>query len=721
MARRKKYIQYPKERAVLSDVLPYEVPITFSNRYFYRFLVNNGIEIQGNRIVSNSNYIGDNKIAFDYLLSVLFSRELIDFKDRKIPFTYKISHKEKDFRELAIIHPMNQLLLIDFYERYKELIIHYCSISRFTIRKPDQIAKFIFFNDKLHQSIKGPATDFLELSGKEYESLKTFFTYQKYTNVYQFFEDYRYQRAEKKYNKLFKFDIGKCFDSIYTHSIVWAVLGWVSVKENVSKSKKSFAGEFDKFIQNANYGETNGILIGPEFSRIFAEIILQKIDSNVEHCLKLKGKFLNKDYELYRYVDDYFLFYDDDTLKEDIVNLFKQELKIFKLSINDFKSVEYSKPIITEITIAKNLINDLLKTNPKFTITECVNESDNFDIDDESIDLLHHKFEMKFDSNKLIAKYKAIIKQSGIDYKDVLNYSLALFNNKIEDNLIVFHKIFLEYRKLELDGKLSKIQLIKKNTVEKSLTKHLESFVDIIFFLYSVSPRVNSTIKISHILSKIIKMLNEKIKKNNSTYSLFMEVSREQVFKKILDEASFILNKNRLNEYAKVESLYLITVLRDLGKYYSISQTILARFLNAEVDEVAGVIKFKEKSLNYFSIIVPLYYIGHSTKFNVLKNAILIYCQEYVKDYPLEKRGKSSEIAHLLLDILACPYIDDNYKKKFLFLCRVTPSYNENKDLLHKIPAILNFHKHHRYWFTRWDRFDLAKELENKKSQEVYS
>lgn len=42
MKRRKKIkLQYKKERVVFSDILPYELPIIFSNRYFYRFLVNN--------------------------------------------------------------------------------------------------------------------------------------------------------------------------------------------------------------------------------------------------------------------------------------------------------------------------------------------------------------------------------------------------------------------------------------------------------------------------------------------------------------------------------------------------------------------------------------------------------------------------------------------------------------------------------------------------------
>ena len=54
----------------------------------------------------------------------------------------------------------------------------------------------------------------------------------------------------------------------------------------------------------------------------------------------------------------------------------------------------------------------------------------------------------------------------------------------------------------------------------------------------------------------------------------------ERVFKKILDESSFILNKNSLNEYAQIESLYLLTLLRDLGKEYRLPEEILIKFLN---------------------------------------------------------------------------------------------------------------------------------------------
>jgi hypothetical protein len=38
-------------------------------------------------------------------------------------------------------------------------------------------------------------------------------------------------------------------------------------------------------MQEANWGETNGILIGPEVSRIFAEAIMQSIDVDVQRNL----------------------------------------------------------------------------------------------------------------------------------------------------------------------------------------------------------------------------------------------------------------------------------------------------------------------------------------------------------------------------------------------------------------------------------------------------
>lgn len=650
MSKRKKYIGYPKERAILSDVHPYELPITFSNRYLYRFIVSNNINLEGNIITYKDDFTDGDATSFKEILKILFHKDFNnkdDYKFRRIPFTYKITHKENDFRQLALLHPINQLNIINFYDQYKSSILYSCQISNFSLRRPIKVARFTFFNDKLHQQNKGDRNDFLELDGFEYEDLKTFFVYKKYNNIYKFYEDYRFHRAEKKFNFLFKFDINKCFDSIYTHSISWAVLGLDAVKENVEASKNNYSGIFDKLLQYANYGETNGILIGPEISRIFAEIILQRIDKDLEieiiNSLKLKNK---EHYELYRYVDDYFLFCDDENTKNEILKILKHKLKDYKLAINNSKSIDYTKPIITDITIAKDKINKLFKENPRFKISELESEVGVLEENDNEFKFIKHKFSFYFNSDHLITDYKILIKESNIDYKDVLNYSLALLNNIIERNLVSFEKVYFEY--------LSKIKSEdnQKNEndlyiIESEFTKHIVKFIDFIFFIYSVSPRVNSTIKICHILSKILSFYNLKEKKSNNKKIIFQTNNRHKVYKKILDESTLIIKKNKLNPYSQLEILYLLTLIKELGKDFRLPINILEEFIGCEKIDDTKQIKYEH--LNYFSITVLLYYLGDTLLYNDLKNMIINYTLSYIEKTPIEKRSKSSELTHLIL------------------------------------------------------------------------
>ena len=48
MKKKKIKLRYKKERVVFSDVLPYELPITFTNRFFYRYLIKNEVECEIN-------------------------------------------------------------------------------------------------------------------------------------------------------------------------------------------------------------------------------------------------------------------------------------------------------------------------------------------------------------------------------------------------------------------------------------------------------------------------------------------------------------------------------------------------------------------------------------------------------------------------------------------------------------------------------------------------
>ncbi len=256
------------------------------------------------------------------------------------------------------MHPRNQIHAIDFYDKHKEIIIYYSNISKFSLRAPFRVASTKYFNDEKKSSSIILSRSLDKNNDQKYKNLKSFFGYRKISNIHQFFESHEYHSCERKYNYMSQLDISKCFNSIYTHSISWSTFGRQSVKNKIASSgvtclNNSFAHDFDNLMQKHNYNETNGILIGPELSRIFAEIILQKIDLNVCQNLTERKLTHKSDYEFFRYVDDFFVFYNEENTYQKIIEEIESSLHDFKLGLNTEKELIYHKPIITEITIAK--------------------------------------------------------------------------------------------------------------------------------------------------------------------------------------------------------------------------------------------------------------------------------------------------------------------------------------------------------------------------------
>lgn len=88
----------------------------------------------------------------------------------------------------------------------------------------------------------------------------------------------------------------------------------------------------------------------------------------------------------------------------------------------------------------------------------------------------------------------------------------------------------------------------------------------------------------------------------------------------------------------------------------------------------------------------------------------------------MEKRSKCSELTHLILDLLSCPYVTIYDKRRFFVIYKDSKRYTNIKEDFETVDKILIFQKKYiKYWFTKWERFNLVKELEYKKSQEVYS
>ncbi len=96
-------------------------------------------------------------------------------------------------------------------------------------------------------------------------------------------------------------DNSRFYPTIYTHSIPWAAYGKHKVKSNIPLYQGSLADRIDLLVRSGNRNQTVGIPIGPETSRIIAEIISSRIDQQFSLREKLTSTHVD------RLQDDWFV------------------------------------------------------------------------------------------------------------------------------------------------------------------------------------------------------------------------------------------------------------------------------------------------------------------------------------------------------------------------------------------------------------------------------
>ena len=732
MRKRKKIkLSYSKERVLFSDVLPYECPIIFSNRYLYRFL-------------AKYLWVGEKQKVDNITWNILKQSKRLDEKDANAfaallfgcyekgkgigtlqhrlnalfyPYHFNIAHKPNKNRTLSIIHPYSQWQVVEFYNQYKYSILYLCNQSKYSLRKPHKIAQYFYYRDRLHRKLLGHESDKVELFFNEYENLKTYFSYEKYSNIYKFYEDYRYQRAEKKFKHLIKFDLQSCFDSIYTHTISWATAGGADKVKVLPGYNGSWVGDaFDNLMQSVNARETNGIVIGPEFSRIFAEIILQYIDQKVEQEL-LNKKHPNEsirhksDYECYRYVDDYFLFYNDEKDRNLFLESLIKWLKEFKFQISPSKTEEFERPFITKITIAKHRIDDLFSdifSTPLWEEVEsnlgAEKEEDTEDVgSDKDKEILYRKFNIYLPANSVDTRIKAIVREGGIEYRDIANYLLEKMSQRLDAFLNRYEMGFKKYERLmsKEDTNKDEVELLAQG-VQRKLTSYLVSLIDVAFFVFNSNRQVNTTLKLQKIMNSIVIYAKRHGDFKSNPDIRFQTTSKDIIFKKIQDEIALVLATTDSHRNTLHESLYLLILSKELGSAYLFAPEVIKSFIEKS-----------ELQYNLFACIILMYYYANHKCYDTQKTLLK---EEILKKYRLiaeSERRRNSELTILTADMMTCPFVDDAYKQSLLILMGITETEDQQ--------MIIRFAKKQKYIFTRWTMFNLNKELQAKISQEVYS
>lgn len=150
-------------RTLLTDVLPYELPLWFSNFTMYQRF-------------STPDHLNKYKTISG-----------LDFKSETgvyIPLNYLISRGgNKISRSISIMHPVAQLKVCDFYEEYDDLIEYYCTKSKYSLRHPYRKSTKFFGKNQEGSKL----ADGVESADEERIVSSSYFKYKKYPFLYRFF------------------------------------------------------------------------------------------------------------------------------------------------------------------------------------------------------------------------------------------------------------------------------------------------------------------------------------------------------------------------------------------------------------------------------------------------------------------------------------------------------------------------------------------------------
>lgn len=127
-------------------------------------------------------------------------------------------------------------------------------------------------------------------------------------------------------------DIRAFFHSIYTHSIPWAIYGKEWAKNKANRGHTHFGNLIDLLSRNLQDGQTIGLPVGPDASRLLAEIVASGIDGQLRERLKISSR------DASRYIDDYTISSPDGQGGETLIAALRQSAAHFELELNSEKS-----------------------------------------------------------------------------------------------------------------------------------------------------------------------------------------------------------------------------------------------------------------------------------------------------------------------------------------------------------------------------------------------
>ncbi len=342
MKRLKKNIERNKLDYLLTDIMPVEVSELFSYSKFYEYLLSKQSTLDD--IVSK-------------MRAMKAENSETPFAGGKwgnwatSPLKFNILKGTDSIRGLNLVQPFSAMNIYFFVECYqKELLDILSNNSCFSLRYHRKNSD-LFYRRKSKKIV-----DYFEKTSQKVDrailqQTGAYFKIYKFNSVSSFTNSRLWQQCNFKYRNFAKIDYKSCFDSIYTHAYKWCI-----EKDTVDSKEASNANlhiVIDRVLQNINGRSSNGLIVGPESSRMIAEVLLQEIDVEVKQNLATQGLNAGTDYRVFRYVDDIYIFSHTQAHTDLIIKTIEIVAQKYLLKFNEVKYLKANTPVVLSSWLGK--------------------------------------------------------------------------------------------------------------------------------------------------------------------------------------------------------------------------------------------------------------------------------------------------------------------------------------------------------------------------------
>ncbi|MFP7674274.1 hypothetical protein ACG74X_13080 [Marivita sp. S0852] len=371
-------------------------------------------------------------------------------------------------------------------------------------------------------------------------------------------------------------------------------------------------------------------------------------------------------------MDNYYVFSNGPAIAEQVEHELSIALREYNLHLNTGKREFDKRPFYSKKSLVIDEINNSLGAH-----WEKLFETVTLPASGKRALLPKYIYKYRSLFGKFTREVKAACFSSELGYDAVANYVIWAVRRKVIDIA---------------DGYGDLLAMEESPVVVRDYRQMFFFLLDVGFYFFTLHPTVASSLRLSHAIVRAAQHLQEH---DPEGFDILKEASLRWASR--LARAPSFEGLFSKNSVISIEILNILVSLQQFGGDEQLEQ------------ELISLAKLDRRSQGYFELVVKLFIYGDRPEFANQRNEIWDFiCKRVSSEKHL---SRDSEAVHLLLDTLACPYLDRAKRAKLLRASWNRIGANPGNITVAAAEALID-EIQQQHWFVRWDGIDLLNMIE---------